>query len=118
MTTTYNKRQTDERYTQYQYAAETRSIERELQTPWPQIDTVREVSFRRDTDDPNNVVIDVIDGRGYITTRVRDAQAAIVEAAGYAMRAGWNYSPVLPLPEAFVNGFLAVTETMPVEVTT
>lgn len=85
--------------------------------PWPAIDTVSEVSFRADLTNPNNVVIDVTDGQGYITTRVRDAQAAIVEAAGYAMRAGWNYSPVLPLPEAFVNGFLAVTETMPAEVT-
>lgn len=85
--------------------------------PWPAIDTVTEVIFRADLTNPNNVFIDVIDGQGYITTRVRDAQAAIVEAAGYAMRAGWNYSPVLPLPEAFVNGFLAVTETMPAEVT-
>lgn len=102
---------------QYQFDAALEREVREVQQPWPAIDTVSEVSFRADLTNPNNVVIDVTDGQGYITTRVRDAQAAIVEAAGYAMRAGWNYSPVLPLPEAFVNGFLAVTETMPAEVT-
>jgi hypothetical protein len=116
MTTTYNKRTNSERFSQYQFDAETRGIERELQTPWPQIDIVTEVGFRRDMNDPNNVVIDVIGGRGYITTRVRDAQAAIVEAAGYAMRAGWNFSPVGELPDVFVAGFLALVEVMPVEV--
>jgi hypothetical protein len=115
MTTTISKRTTDERYTQYQYQRETERIEREHAQPWPELHDVAEVQFHG-IPNTDTVVISVIASNGHITSHSRDARAAIAEAAGYAMRAGWNFSPVGELPDVFVAGFLALVEVMPVEV--
>jgi hypothetical protein len=114
--TNYSKRMTDERYLQYQYQRETERIKREHAQPWPELHDVAEVQFHG-IPNTDTVVISVIASNGHITSRSRDAQAAIVEAAGYAMRAGWNFSPCGELPESFTNGFLSLIETMPAEVT-
>jgi hypothetical protein len=117
-TKTYQNRRAIDAMHAYEFDAETRKIQREHAQPWPTIHEVREVQIHS-VPGTNDIVISVITTGGYVISRCRDAQAAIVEAAGYAMRAGWNFMAIGELPDTFTNGFLALIETMPddVEVT-
>jgi hypothetical protein len=70
-----------------QYAAATRSIERELQTPWPKIENVYDVIVRGAADNSGRVVIDVSNTSWQVWTRVRDAQDSLAEIVGFWQRA-------------------------------
>lgn len=88
MTTTYSKRMTEERYTQVQYDAETRQIEREVAQPWPAFDSIQRVIVRGLSYEPETVMIDIVDGHSYVTSRARNAQDALAEIVGYWNQAG------------------------------
>jgi acid stress-induced BolA-like protein IbaG/YrbA len=67
----------------YQYLAELKREERELENPWPVIDPVTDVTVRGDA--AGHVIIDV--GSGMRTwRRIRRQDAAVAEIVGFAAR--------------------------------
>ena len=84
-TATYQRVSAQNAALQYQYDAETRRIERELQQPWPAIENVYDVTVRASHE--GNIVIDVSNTRFEVVTRVRKPQDALAEIVGFWGRA-------------------------------